>query len=94
MSKQRVTLPAPENVAEFWRNRGCESVRIELREYEGRVFVDVRIYFPDGRGVLRPSKKGVCVAVNKLPQLSQGIIKAVARARALGLIDGDEATDA
>jgi hypothetical protein len=80
MSKQRVTLPTPEKVAEFWRNRGGESVRIEIREYEGCVVVDTRIYFPDAKGILKPSKKGVC--------LNQGMNKALVRARELGLIDG------
>jgi hypothetical protein len=87
----KMKLLAPEKVAEFWRNRGGESVRIEIREYEGRVVADVRIYFPDSKGVLKPSKKGICVAVNKLPELTRGISKALARARELGLIN--EAAD-
>jgi hypothetical protein len=88
----KMKLLVPEKVAEFWRNRSGESVRIELREFNGRVVADVRIYFPDGQGVLRPSKKGVCVAVNKLPELARGINLALVRARELGLID-DEAAD-
>lgn len=93
MSKQRVSLPVPEKVAEFWRNRGGESVRIELREFEGRVVADVRIYFADGKGVLRPSKKGVCLTIHKLPELARGITKALTRARELGLIADKADTD-
>jgi hypothetical protein len=92
MSKQRVTLPASEKIAEIWRNRGGESVRIEIREYQGCVILDLRIYFPDGKGVLKPSKKGLCFTIRKLPEFARGVSKALTRARELGLID--EADDA
>jgi hypothetical protein len=90
---KRARLPEPITVAEFWRNRGGESIRVEIREYQGRVVVDVRVHFPDAKGVLRPSKKGVCVAIKRLPELARGITKALARARELGLIADDEAGD-
>jgi hypothetical protein len=89
---KRARLPEPITVAEFWRNRGGESVRIELREYEGHVVVDVRVHFPDATGILRPSKKGVCLTIHKLPELVRGISKALTRARELNLI-ADEAAD-
>jgi hypothetical protein len=36
-------LPAIVVCSEFWRNRRGESVRIQLREFEGQVLVDLKL---------------------------------------------------
>jgi hypothetical protein len=77
-------------VAEFWANRQGESIRIQLLEFEGRALVDVRKYFTDTDGKLQPTKKGISIAVTRLPKLASAIDRAMAKARELGLIAADK----
>lgn len=79
-------LAEPVIVSEFWANRRGESVRISLREYEGIALVDVRRHYTAKDGVLRPTKKGLSIAIRRLPDLNAALAKAEQKARELGLI--------
>jgi hypothetical protein len=79
-------------VSEFWANRRGESVRIQIRTYEGRRVIDLRKFFTDKKtGKLLPTRKGLTLAVRRLPELAKGIKKAYAAASDLGLLGPDEA---
>jgi hypothetical protein len=83
--RQRPTLPEPIVCDEFWRNRRGESVRVQLREYEGQLLVDLRVhYLRDGK--LVPTQKGLSIVARKLPELALAVAKALKRARELGLL--------
>jgi hypothetical protein len=82
----RPTLAEPVIVSEFWANRSGESVRVQLREYEGQPLLDVRKYFTDSDGKLQPTKKGISIAIARLPDLASAINRAVDKARELKLI--------
>ena len=84
------TIDEPVIVAEFWANRKGESIRVQLREFEGRAVIDVRRYYTTKEGQLWPTKKGICLAVVRLPELASGIGKALAKARELGLIADEQ----
>jgi hypothetical protein len=58
----------------FKRNEN-EEVRIALREYKGKEYVDIRIFFKseDGKGQLIPSKKGVTVSKEQHNDLRKGL---------------------
>jgi Transcriptional Coactivator p15 (PC4) len=79
-------LPEPIVCSEFWRNRGGESVRIQLREYEGQVLVDLRVHVMR-EGKLVPTHKGLALTIRKLPELTVAVGKALKRARELGLFE-------
>jgi hypothetical protein len=79
-------LAEPIVVAEFWANRRGESVRVQLRTFEGAVIVDVRKHYTGAEGKLLPTKKGVSLVVRRLPDLAAAITKALAKARELGLL--------
>jgi Transcriptional Coactivator p15 (PC4) len=83
----RTKLTAPIEIAKFWRNRRGESIHIILKEFEGRVIADLRVYFTDRKGITQPSKKGLALQVRKLPELLKAIESATAKATALGLLD-------
>jgi hypothetical protein len=83
-------LSEPVIVADFWANRRGESVRVQLREFEGHALVDVRRHFTAPDGVLRPTKKGLSVVVARLPDLAAAINKALRTAIELGLIAADD----
>jgi hypothetical protein len=74
-------------VSEFWANRRGEAVRIQIRTYEGRRIIDLRKYFTDKEGKLRPTCKGLSLAIRKLPDLASGINKACSAAADLGLLE-------
>lgn len=80
-------LPEPIVIAEWWKNRGRQSIRVRLTEYEGRPLIDVRSWFTGADGVLKPGK-GFAASIRHLPRLHTEIGNALNRARELGLIDG------
>ncbi len=81
------TLTEPVKIAEFWKNRRGESVRVSLSTFEGHNLVDVRQFFTDGAGQMQATRKGIAMSVYRLPELAAAIGKAIAKARELGLID-------
>jgi Transcriptional Coactivator p15 (PC4) len=86
----RITLPEPVEVAKFWKNRRRnESVHVSLSEYEGHVLINVRTYATGTDGIDRPTPKGVAMGIRKLPELAAAVTKALAKAKELGLLDGD-----
>lgn len=89
----RTTLPEPVQVDSFWRNRRHEAVVSTLSTFEGRNIFDVRVHTMQN-GKLVPTKKGVAVVVLRLPDMAKAITKALAKAKELGLIDDDGASEA
>jgi len=86
---RRPTLAEPVVVDQFWKNRQHDAIVTSLSTYEGKNLVDVRMHaMKDGR--LVPTPKGLAVVVLRLPDLAKAVNKALAKARALGLLDGDD----
>jgi Transcriptional Coactivator p15 (PC4) len=81
-------IAEPIVVAEWWKNRRGESVRLVLNTYEGRNVVDLRTWYT-ADGKLKPGK-GFAAEVKHLPRLADAIAKAEAKARELGLVGGEE----
>jgi Transcriptional Coactivator p15 (PC4) len=79
-------LPEPIEISKFWANRRGEAVIVSLREYEGQALVDIRKHYTAADGTLRPTTKGIALAVRKLPELTLAVAKALKRARELGLL--------
>jgi hypothetical protein len=77
-------LPAPVTVAEWWKNRRGESIRLVLNEFQGRDIFDLRTWYT-ADGKLKPGK-GFAAEVRHLPRLAAEMAKAEAKARTLGLI--------
>jgi hypothetical protein len=74
-------------VAQFWRNRRGEAVRVSFEPYKGRAVFHVRQYFTDKSGKLMPTRKGVALGVARLPELAAAVSKALAKAHELGLLE-------
>lgn len=83
----RPTLLEPIVIDRFWRNRRGEAVVTSLRQFESHVLCDLRVCFSNKDGELQPTKKGLAVVVLRLPDLAAAVNKALAKARALGLIE-------
>ena len=82
-------IPEPVTVAEWWKNRGGEFIRLRLSTFEGRNIFDLRTWY-SADGKLRPGK-GFAAEVRHLPRLAKEMTKAKVRARELGLLSGEGA---
>jgi Transcriptional Coactivator p15 (PC4) len=83
----RPTLPEPVEVAKFWKNRKGDAVIVTLKEYGGKIIVDVRSNFTTKDGKFHPTSKGLALVVLRLPELAAAVNKALAKAKELGLLD-------
>jgi hypothetical protein len=81
------TLSEPIIIAQWWKNRGGESVRVTLSTYADRNLIDLRTWFT-ADGKMQPGK-GFAADVRHLPRLAAALAKAVAKATQLGLISAD-----
>jgi len=68
-----------------------DVLRVALDEFEGRRVVDVRKFYKRQDDELRPTKKGLTVAIERLPALAALITTALDRARADGLLPAEVA---
>jgi|HubBroStandDraft_6_1064221.scaffolds.fasta_scaffold757714_3 hypothetical protein len=69
MTRPPSPLPEPVTVAEWWKNRLGESIRLVLNEFEGRNIFDLRTWYT-ADGKLKPGK-GFAAEVRHLPVLRQ-----------------------
>jgi hypothetical protein len=83
---EAVGLPEPIEIGKFFKNRKGDIVVVQIKEFEGATFLDIRQFFTGDDGVSRPTKKGIAIGLRKLDELADLINKAIAKARALGLI--------
>ena len=56
-----------------WRKNGREEVRAFLGEYEGTPTANVRVFYQARSGDWLPSKKGISVSVEQLPELEEAV---------------------
>jgi hypothetical protein len=77
----RSPSPLPESitVAEWWKNRPGESIRLVLNEFEGRNIFDLPTWYTQD-GQLKPGK-GFAAEGKHLPRLAATLAKAEAKAR-------------
>lgn len=81
-------LAEPEVVFQTWKGRQrTECIRATLSRYQDRPIFDLRIYFTTKTGHMQASRKGITIAIAKLPQLRKALERAEARALALNLIE-------
>jgi hypothetical protein len=74
-SETKVEKSEPQLVASFPKNKR-EEVRVRLTEWEGKPYVDVRVFFATGEGDWVGTKKGIMMNANLLPELADAIEKA------------------
>jgi hypothetical protein len=89
-TRRTPTLDVPIEVAKFFKNRHKDVIVITLSTYKDRNLVDIRQHFTNAEGQNRPTKTGVAMVVQRLPDLLKALVKAEKQARELGLLRGDE----
>ena len=63
---------AEKVVAKFAKN-ATEQVRVTLTEWKGYPLLDVRVYFQDAQGEYKPSRKGLTLNRDLVPELLAGL---------------------
>jgi len=83
-SNSRNTNPPDEIVVSEWSINRRETVRVSLCLYKGTRLINLRKWYTDDDGELRPGK-GFAVSVKHLPRIAEamGIAHSVARERGL-----------
>jgi hypothetical protein len=71
-----------------------EEVRVALSEFNGHDLVNIRVWAEprDGGPDKIPTKAGLALRVEKLPELIEALEEAERQAREAGLISGDTRT--
>lgn len=80
MSEARIIAELPKNAV--------ETVRVSLDTFQGKPVADVRVFAEyRSTGQVGPTKKGVTIRAEQLPELVRALARAEAEARALGWIE-------
>jgi len=64
----------------------AEEVRVALSEFRGASLIDLRIFADLGDGDRHPTKKGLALRIDRLPQLIDALERARDEAARRGLI--------
>jgi hypothetical protein len=82
-----VTRPSSRSLSPSGGAITRESIRIALDLFNGRHTIDVRAWWKDDVGNLRPVRGGITIAVRHLPALADGLANALDCACALRRIE-------
>jgi len=63
-----------ELIRTFEKNSG-EEVRVSLTTYKGRQYLDIRAYYQRDDGQRHPTKKGITLSLDLLPELEKALSK-------------------
>jgi hypothetical protein len=88
----RANPSEPITIAEWWKNRRSESIRLVLSQFQGRNIFDLRTWYTGNDSKLKPGK-GFAAEVRHLPRLAAAFAMAEAKAREHGLIGDKGAGD-
>ena len=53
-----------------------DSIVVQTTEFKGRELIDIRIFYLDSGGELKPTKKGISISPDHVPELIKLIQKA------------------
>jgi hypothetical protein len=87
MTTAPAPLAEPIEIAKFWKGRRRDkAIVVSLSSYEGTNIVNVREHFIGSDGCMRPTTRGLAMAVRLLPELSRAVRAALEKARSLNLL--------
>jgi len=56
-------------------SQGKDEVRVTRSNFAGKRLVDIRVFYEDSEGNMKPTKKGISIQVSKFPELMQALQK-------------------
>ena len=66
---------ADDKVVSSFKRNPTEEVRATLKEFRGRRYLDLRIYYQDDAGEWKPTRKGVSLSTDFMPELKEAVVK-------------------
>jgi hypothetical protein len=63
-----------------------EQIHLAVRQYEGREYADLRLFFKDDAGEWKPTRKGLSVSPRLWPAFREGLAELESELRARGLL--------
>ena len=64
-----------------------ETIRFSVSEFKGKSYADMRVYFQDDHGELKPTRKGLTISPDIWPQFAEGIERLGAELSDRGLLE-------
>jgi Transcriptional Coactivator p15 (PC4) len=91
MTAHRITLDEPVEIAKFWKSGRDRknSIVVSIKQYEGHIFLDCRLFGTNAEGQTVPTAKGVTIGMLRLSEFLRAIQKAHAKSKELGLLADD-----
>lgn len=57
------------------KGRG-EIIRVEISEYKGNRYLNLRVWYQDAEGNYKPTQKGIAISPELYPEVKQAILDA------------------
>ena len=67
-----------------------EIIKLSITEFKGKPYGDLRVYYRDDNDEWRPTRKGLTLAPDLIPEVRAGIEELEQAMREDGLIEDDE----
>lgn len=64
---------ANDRVVHTFAKNAREDVRVTFSSYKGRPLIDLRVFYRDAAGEMRPTPKGLAIARELLPELETAV---------------------
>ena len=61
-----------DKIVKIPRNQ-TEQVRVGVKEFKGKSYIDIRIYYMDDQGEWKPTKKGVSLSTEYITELKDAV---------------------
>ena len=65
---------AEDKVVSTFKRNPTEEVRATLKEFRGRRYLDLRIYYQDDQGEWKPTRKGVSLSTDFMGELKEAVL--------------------
>jgi hypothetical protein len=71
-------MPDDRTILHHFKRNADETLQVSLSVFKGKTYVDVRLFYEDTEGELRPTKKGITVTPELWDEFRAGIAQAEA----------------
>lgn len=72
-------------IAKFEKNKK-EEVRVSLATFHGRKLINIRVYYKDDDGMMKPGKQGIALAVDRYKDFAGAVLELGQQLKIQGLI--------
>lgn len=82
------TPPSPNEgvaIATFEKNKK-EEVRVSVETFHGRKLINIRVFYKDDEGTMKPGKQGLALGVDRYKDLAGAILELGKHLQANGLM--------